>query len=89
MLLQKSDRKGQLISIQPAMTVNVVVDSECVDGFEILKVWQNLAVLKRNKVQAIHKTGEMTGPVQRTVKNDIDDLKLIEVDNSPHVHESN
>ena len=38
--------------------------------------------MKRKKVQAIYKTGEMTGPVQRTVKNDIDDSKLIEVDNS-------
>ena len=50
------------------------------DYFETKKI--------RNKVQAIHNTGEMTGPVQRTVKNVIDDLKLVEVDNSPHVHES-
>ena len=58
------------------------------DGFEILKVWQNMTALKRNNVQAMHKTGEMRYPVQRTVKNDIDDSKLIEVDNSPHVYES-
>ena len=47
-----------------------------------------MTALKRNNVQAMHKTGEMRYPVQRTVKNDIDDSKLIEVDNSPHVYES-
>ena len=41
-----------------------------------------MTALKRNNVQAMHKTGEMRYPVQRTVKNDIDDSKLIEVDNS-------
>ena len=47
-------KKGQLISIQSATTVNVVVDSECFDRFKILKVWQNMTVLKRKKVKAMH-----------------------------------
>ena len=38
MLLQKSDKKRQLIGMQTAMTVNVVVDSECFEGFKILEI---------------------------------------------------
>ena len=59
MLLQKSDKKRQLIGMQTAMTVNVVVDSECFEGFKILEIWQNLTILKRKKVRAMYKTGEM------------------------------
>ena len=75
-------KKRQLIGMQTAMTVNVVVDSECFDGFKDSRNLTKSNYFEKKEGTSNVQNRRDEGTVQRTVKNDIDDSKLIEVDNS-------